>query len=195
MKSAHDQFLANIQRARDLVGLAANIDAQTTSILDASDLFRSALVLGVSALDHFVHELVRIGMLEIAQGLRPATPAYSRFSVRLGNIGAPAGFAWLDAEIRERHGWLSFQDPEKIADAVRHVSSVSLWEHIGDEVGILPTDAKARLRLIVDRRNKIAHEADMDPTAPGARWPVSHAMADDALDYLSCLAEAVLKGI
>ena len=27
-------------------------------------------------------------------------------------------------------------------------------------------DAKVRLELIVDRRNKIAHEADMDPTNP-----------------------------
>jgi hypothetical protein len=47
--------------------------------------------------------------------------------------------------------------------------------------------------MIVDRRNKIAHEADMDPANPGFRWPINQQMASDALDEIERVAEAVFK--
>ena len=40
------------------------------------------------------------------------------------------------------------------------------------------------LALIVDRRNKIAHEADMDPTSPGSRWPIDELLVQDVIDGL-----------
>jgi hypothetical protein len=45
----------------------------------------------------------------------------------------------------------------------------------------------------VDRRNKIAQEADMDPTNPGFRWPITDDLAANALDFIERLAEAIFK--
>jgi hypothetical protein len=42
-----------------------------------------------------------------------------------------------------------------------------------------------------DRRNKIAHEADMDPSYPGARWPISETDVNKALDFIEQLCEAI----
>ena len=67
----------------------------------------------------------------------------------------------------------SFQQPDKIADAIRLFSDVKLWQQVALELAIPEQDVKARLKLIVDRRNKIAHEADVDPSFPNMRWPIT----------------------
>jgi hypothetical protein len=50
---------------------------------------------------------------------------------------------------------------------------------------------KQRLGLIVDRRNKIAHEADLDPTYPKVRWPISPADVDGVVEFLERAVEAI----
>ena len=92
MQSALDQFRISISRVRDLIALHNSVKAQATSALDVSDMLRAALVLAVSALDYYVHEVVTLGMLEIHQGHRSEPPpsanatqsAFSRFQVSLG---------------------------------------------------------------------------------------------------------------
>ena len=51
-------------------------------------------------------------------------------------------------------------------------------------------DVKEQLRLIIDRRNKIAHEADTDPRYPGACWPISEPDVDNALGFIERVCEA-----
>jgi hypothetical protein len=153
------------------------------------------VVLAVGALDHFVHEITRIGMLDVYAQVRPATEAFGRFSVSMDNvllgISAPGTSQWFENEIRNRHGWLSFQQADKIADAARLVSQKRLWEEVGARLGVDARSAKNQVNLIVDRRNKIAHEADMDPSAPGARWPIDEALVDETLDRLKRIAQAI----
>lgn len=195
MQVALDQFHANLDRARDLLGLAQSLGAQTTTVLDLSDLMRAALVLGVGAFDHFVHEIARKGILETAAGTRAETEAYRKFPIPLG-IAHKAGShpLWaqhLDGEVRQKHSWLSFQEPNKVAEAIRLVSQKALWQEVGIILNCQPEDAKAQLKLVVDRRNKIAHEADMDPTSPGMRWPMTHRIATEALDTLEKIGSAI----
>jgi hypothetical protein len=197
MKAAHDQFLENLARARSLSGLAQSLAVLVTSAVDFSDILRAALVSGVSALDHFVHELVRIGMLEVHRGKRSATNAYLAFPLPLAATTAAIADTknddWLDQAVRDAHGWLTFQHPDKIADAVRLMSGVKLWEAVGAELGMPARTVKTRLSAIVDRRNKIAHEADMDPTSPGTRWHIDQQQVDDALKFIEQVSSAVLK--
>lgn len=197
MLSAIQQFRGNMVRARELGRLAAAIAKITTSAIDVSDLWRSQIVLGVSALDHFVHELTRLGMIETAKGTRPKTDAFVRFQIPLSavedGLAGQVHELWLGAAIRDKHSWLSFQHPDKIAEAIRLISPIKLWEEVGKMAGLPGQDVKARLELVVDRRNKIAHEADMDPINPGFRWPIDEAMASNALDFIDRVAEAIFN--
>lgn len=92
MQSALDQFRISIGRVRDLIALHNSVKAQATSALDVSDILRASLVLVVSALDYYIHEIVTLGMLEIHCGQRaePIPPAnttqsaFSRFQISLG---------------------------------------------------------------------------------------------------------------
>ena len=195
MQSALDHARTNIGRVRNLGAIHKALAAQTTDVIDLSDLLRAELVMGVSALDHFVHELVRLGMLEVYRGNRAQTPAFLRFTVSLESvlqgIAAPGDEGWLENEIRARHGWQSFQNADSIAEAVRLISEVRLWEEVGNRLGMSPQDVRRQLNLIVDRRNKIAHEADSDPTFPGSRWPIDEALVDEAVDFIEQVVESI----
>ena len=197
MRNALDQFKQNLARARSLVGLSVSMSNMTTPALDTTDLLRASLVLVVSALDHFVHEFTRLGMLEIYARARPETPAYREFKVPLSAVQQAVSddrsADWLDQKIRKAHGWISFQFPDRIADAIRLVSTVKLWETVALERGEDVTATKAALGTIVDRRNKIAHEADIDPTSSGERWPIDAGVVEEAIDCVESIVHAIYR--
>jgi len=196
---ALDSLRANLSRARALGGLFAALSQTTKPVLDLTDLLRAEVVLAVSAFDHFIHELARLGTLETFVGTRLPTPAYKRFEVSLEAVGLilanPANPTPLDQEVKLRHSWLTFQKPDKVADALRLVSEKIIWEEVGARVGIPAGDVKARLSAIVDRRNQIAHEADLDPTDPTlqTRWPISPGDADGVVEFLEQIGTAIFE--
>ncbi|MFO5528092.1 MAG: HEPN domain-containing protein [Cuspidothrix sp.] len=51
---------------------------------------------------------------------------------------------------------------------------------------------KQQLILIVDRRNKIAHQADIDPTLGlGNRWNIDELMVSDAVNFIEQVVENI----
>ena len=195
MQVAIDQFRVNIARVRNLGVIHNILNAQTTAVIDLSDILRSELVMAVSALDHYIHEIVRLGMLEVYRGTRPETSAFLRFRISLERVRqmvkTPTSDDWLDNEIRERHGWRSFQQADHIADAIRLISDISLWEQVSTHLEMPAQDIKQELNLIADRRNKIVHEADMDPTPYDTRWPIDEVLVDDAINLIEQIVETV----
>ncbi len=237
MQSALDQFRISIGRVRDLIALHNSVKSQATGALDVSDMLRAALVLAVSALAHYVHEVVTLGMLEIHRGQRSEPKAFSRFQVSLGSARqdrltaiAIAGWlenevqqahdytflqqshtvsalipaisdgvlnrlnntSWLESEIRERLGYQSFQQADKIAEAIRYISDKKLWDKIAIQINKPAKDIKQQLNSIVDRRNKIAHEADIDPTFNlGSRWNIDEVLVTGAVDFIEMLVESI----
>jgi hypothetical protein len=79
----------------------------------------------------------------------------------------------------------------KVADGIRLISEIKLWEAVAARLGVTAAQVKQRLGLIVDRRNKIAHEADLDPTYPKVRWPISAADVDGVVEFLERVVEAI----
>jgi len=197
MQTALDVFKTSMNRVRSLHAIHTVFSRQVTVAVDLSDILRAEVVLAVSALDYFVHELTRLGMLECWSGLRPQTDAFGRFQLpisataNLRNSSIAAQI--LDAEIRTKHGFLSFQHPDKIADAIRLFSSVRLWDEVGNMLGRNAKEIKGSLTLIIDRRNKIAHEADIDPSYPSQRWPIDSGIVESIFIELEAIASAIFK--
>ena len=195
MQAAIDQFRVNLARVRNLGVIHNTLNAQTAAAIDLSDILRSELVMAVSVLDYYIHEIVRLGMLEVYRGTRPETSAFLRFQISLESVrqvvSNPTNDDWLDNEIRERHGWRSFQQADHIADAIRLISDISLWEQVSTHLGMPAQDIKQELNLIADRRNKIVHEADMDSTPYDTRWPIDEILVDDAINFTEQIAEAI----
>jgi hypothetical protein len=60
------------------------------------------------------------------------------------------------------------------------VSPCSLWNEVSLKLGASAAtvttaagDLRKKLSVIVDRRNKLVHEADLQPTVPRIAWPIS----------------------
>jgi RiboL-PSP-HEPN len=196
---ALDAFQIGLNRARALGGLFTALSQTTTPALDLTDLLRAEIVLAVSAFDHFIHEIARQGALESFQGKRPTAAALLRFDISVDSLlallGTPGDSLRFDQEIRQRHSWLSFQKPDKVADALRLVTNKVIWEEVGARLGIPAADVKTRLSAIADRRNQIAHEGDLDPTDPSkqSRWSITPNDAAAAVEFLEQIGRAITE--
>ena len=195
MQEAIDQFRANLVRVRNLGRIADAPDSQTAQAQDLSDILRAEFVLAVSALDHFTHEVTRLGMLEAYRGEREKTPQFLQFRISVegalrGTSENPSG-EWLDDEIRARNGYRTFQNPDRIAEALRLVSDIRLWDAVAGRMDTPPEVVRGRLKIIVDRRNGIAHEADVNRSPYEGLLPIDRRMADDAVDFIERVGESI----
>ena len=155
-----------------------------------------------SASAHWIDSCTNLSELGYLKYTRPPVPSLKGLDTLLfpfRQCGAPLADltddAWLDSEIRRRHSYQSFQHPDKIADAIRLITDVHIWDSVSIEMNMTAKDVKDRLSLIVDRRNKIAHEADQDPSTPGAQWPIDLPLVEDALVFMEGLAAALLSAV
>ena len=152
-------------------------------------------------MDHYIHELVRLGMLEAYRGVRTRTPVFLKFQVALDKVLPTSSdfdpAAGLEIQIRERYGYQSFQTPDSIADALRLVSEVNLWNEMANCIGIERRAITDRLTLITQRRNKIVHEADIMPdyagqmTSSDVRSPIDEDLVDDAINFIEQVSENI----
>jgi hypothetical protein len=185
-----NHFEAVWDRCSHLSAMQAYLAANSVGALKPDELLRAEWVARVSALDLYVHELVAQRMLAVFDGLLPKTAAYNAFMLtsetvdRIRQAGTPSeGSAAFDLEIRRQLGFLSYQYPDKIADGIRMCSPVELWNDVALHQGSTQQNKtaqakqiKRQLTTIIDRRNKIAHEGDLQPKAlPISPWPISQA--------------------
>ena len=193
----HDQFKLNIQRVENLQGVYKSLSGTLTAAIDISDILRSEIVLLISALDYYIHSKVLSKIEDAFTGKRTATAKFQTTAVRLSTvksaIGAGASMQWLLDEVYHQHSWKSFQTPESIADALKMVSDKKVWELVSKALKAPTQDVKDRLRVLVERRNKIAHEADSDPSLPTAKLPISDTDVESAIDFVKSVVDEIEK--
>lgn len=188
-----------------LSGLHAYLAANAAAVMQPEELLRAEWVARVAALDLYVHELVTQRLVEIFEGSRPPTPQYSALKVANGTLdrirtASTPGDASraFDLDIRSQLALVTYQDPDKIADGIRLVSPAELWNDVAVHLGATPAaksaaakSLKTQLSLIVRRRNKIAHEGDLEPAAP--RVPAVILQADVLL--VAQFVERIVRAI
>lgn len=187
------QFEANAARAREMIGLGVAFTGLTSGSVDATDMYRAALVQGVAALDSYVHDVVLDLAVEILKGLRSPGSA-SRIGLHFGAVSdlvaapEPVEFELRAREVvNHRLSTETFQKPDDIARAFSIVGVKGLW---GGAFGAGTTITKS-LSIVVNRRNQIVHRCDVDPAGVISPLPISDS---DALTAVSTI-EAVVRGI
>lgn len=134
--------------------------------IDISDLLRWQWVQSISAFDKFIHDIVRIGIIEIFQGHRAMTSKYNMFALDMQTYYDMKSDPLKEGSILEqkiilKHSYLAFQDPSKVADALSYIwDSKDKWGIIANEAGMNKNDCVAFLKNVVIRRNQIVHEGD-----------------------------------
>jgi len=162
--------------------------------LDMTEALRAAIVMGVSAVDSYIHNLCVESIVDSFLNLRPRTTSSGQIKIRI--IEAERGFNsgssdWLESEIRQYLARKTFQRAEDIGDALRFVDDrPKKWVRISRKIGTSAPQTKQRLNSIVDRRNMIVHEADIDPAWQHPR-PLTPQEADQAVNFLADLVNAI----
>lgn len=146
---------------------------------ELSELLRAAIVVSVSALDRYCHEVLLSRVIEKIAGSEKNWPAeLKRVSLPLTFVKHAVKNAKLrrgiGGRVRTRpmhivkqglqekfHKNLTLQRPEDIASAWRIVGIKSLWSRCGKNMSEKAEEIKDHLNRIIKRRNEIAHEGDI----------------------------------
>lgn len=193
-------------RCDQLSALHAYLSANATSVLPLDELLRAEWVARVSALDMYIHEVVAQKIMDMYEGNRPTTPSFLQFKIstetlsriRFASISTDAASAF-ELDVKSSLARITYQDPEVIADGIRLISNVELWNELAVIIKYatpankinMAKAIKKDLSLIVSRRNKIAHEGDLLPSTPRKPWLISRT----DLDFVSTTIENIVKAI
>lgn len=132
--------------------------------LDATILLRSQFVLIISAFDTYVHSMI------VNKIIDSYFSSEQQFNIQLD---IPLSLAYemkdlnVDMQKNKLYNFLvkklskdSFQSPKSIEYAFSILGISKIWTKLSDKMQMQPDDIKNMLSIIVNRRNKIAHESD-----------------------------------
>ncbi len=138
MQRAIDKFRQNIKSVRELDSIYGLI-AETYPLLkeQAQEILRAEIVLSVSALDCFIHDLVKQGMLETYQDNRMPSKPFVTYQIPIkflklieNSEGNEYKLAYLEQAIEEVNSKDSYQSPKNIEYALQLINIKSPWKSV-----------------------------------------------------------------
>ena len=207
-------FDKTVENSRSLSTLYINL-RDTVGIEDCynNNLLKAQLVNVVSAFDMFIHGIVKKGIIEIFNKTRKETPKFQSFAFQAKTIlrildvmtpnfvpSSPEDIPEiiLEKELSNKLSIMSFQSPDKVVDALSLIWSephkIQILADVltldGSTVNEKANNLKQKLTTIIERRNKIVHEGDIDPLT---QTPRSIELQDvsDATNFIQSLAHTI----
>ena len=197
MHNALSLFRKNIEEAKSLIPVYEYLEISLVTPLSFDDLLRAQIVYSVSAFDKLMHDLIRIGMVEIFMGNRPTTPQYltetitiSTYSELISPTFLPKELVFEQAIVRKLKT-VSYQTPENVAKGLSYIWNESQkWQRIASNMAMDTETVKTELKLIVDQRNRIVHEADINPLT-NQKYSITKSDSQSVTDFLQKTGEAI----
>lgn len=199
-----DAGRACIRRARRFLALA---EGQLPDAKIKRDLRRSAIVLGVTAVDSYMHWLVYRRISEVRrEGDLPNVLA--KLEVPFSEL-ASLSDATIKArqEDRDIRPWVqvknavqrrllkeTFQSYEQVAQAFALAGIDKGWSRTAAALGVNANDIRARLNHLVHRRNQVVHEGDIKRASRPQNLQynvVEHNEVTADIDWIEQLIEAI----
>ena len=191
-------FKENIDQAKNLTSLYEYLESSIKSPLSFDDLLRAQIVYSVSAFDKLIHDIIRIGMIEIFTGKRLPTRKYLSESISISTYNElmsatlPPKEYIFEQAVFKKLKTISYQEPEKVAEGLSYIwDERQKWQQIAIKMSVDDKTAKTRLKLIAARRNSIVHEADIDPSTK-QKYSINRTECQSITDFLcKCGTEIV----
>ena len=186
---------------------------------ELDDMLRAQIINAVSAMDCYIHEIVRIGVIKSFLGDRPQTSKWKSFPVSLENVQSIIAIEQLGLAVPQKEAemvnalnsifkpflkTLSFQQSDKIKDALSYIwpeehkmqaiaNSIN-YTLFGNNLNEKVKYLEQKLSLIVTRRNQIAHEADWD-SVNACKRIVQKSEVDDIILFIEKFVEAIHNNV
>jgi hypothetical protein len=176
------------------------LDQELHAPMDYSDLLRWQWVQAVSALDKFIHDIIRVGMLDMYTRRRNPTKKYLTFTIDLNTHfqiiqDSGSALSTFERQVLLKNGYQAFQDPDKISDALSYIwEEKNKWKVISDSIGMSESDVKTQLKNISIRRNQMVHEGDYSDSLL-QRQALSKDDAVEVIDFIKKVGNSIYHTI
>lgn len=162
--------------------------------MESDNLLRAEYVLLVSAFDNYLHNIVRRIIREKFFSSKTLTENLSLSINEIQSICTEEDRLTreqlLDGALRRILKLSSFQGPKSVEFALKLIDISKIWTVASQKFGMSAEKVKKQLSLLVDRRNQIAHESDVDYFAGEAR-EIDQKTVDTCRDFLETLIEVI----
>lgn len=155
----------------------------------AEEILRAQLVHIVSAFDCYMHDCVRICLMEIFCGTRSNENKgafhlsfESLVTVEKGQTKLEKQHL-LESIIVKKISEDSYHSPKGVEYALSLIGIKRVWKLLSTKLNIDPYEIRMQLALIVDRRNKIVHEADYN-SVTGSKTPINSKHVESVIDFI-----------
>lgn len=136
---------------------------------EANDILRSQVFFILSLLDFYIHESVRISLINIfndATALNSKPNKYKEISITLNDLDKykshDSNSEWFDEIIIKKHSFQTFVGKEQMIYALNLISNDNLLKKVATTLGKKNREELLdEINLIYKRRNKIAHQIDL----------------------------------
>ena len=195
MSDAKAKFTKSVEATFVLGAIYDYLSNQVTAF-DISEILRAQFVLLVSTLDFYIHEIVRDGVL-CSFDESEASTGLSKIAIPLGIVKTLFSVdseterkMILNGVIKDITSKHSYQAPHAIEKALALIEIKNVWSKLSDFSLDSPEVIKNKLALIVNRRNKIVHEADIN-FVTGEKDEIDKQTVQDCYDYLFWLVNSL----
>lgn len=202
-ENALREFRRNIDDVRQIGKIYQSfIDKAPLSEGNLTDLLRAQLVNTLSAFDRLMHEYVRIGIEKQLLDEAPPTRKTKTFTLDIESYlqlnkldSSPNGISQkyqiLSSRVESVLRTLTFQSPDKIKDALSYIwEEPHKWQVLSGIMNLDEKNLTQKIKLYVERRNQIVHEADYDCTKHKRRI-LSIQTVEECIKLYKNLAEAI----
>lgn len=213
---AKNIFLTGITQTRQMSALYDHfVNDLHISHDQVSDILRFQIVYAVSGFDRLLHELIRKGVIEILLNHRKKTDKFLAHQFKAETLIKAIEYSdssymptspqettefIVNKEMSEKLSFLSFQAPDKVKEGLSLIwKETKKMAVLADDIGITGATINDRqkkleqnLALIVERRNQIAHEGDIDPVTNQKR-DITKQQAEDSINFISTLGLSIHK--
>lgn len=201
-----EAFMTNLSYARRMAKAGRILTPFRSPTIDIDDFYRAAWVQAVAALDHWLHEEVLRRVAELTLQDSPAMPPQlRRYELPLHRVEAVRrGEVTLSEAVvehlRDKLSVQALQHPGKIAEVLKLVTEKKVWfevagcinkEFFQGRTTFNEKTLRSRFLEITQRRNKIAHDADLIDGDLKQRRPIDEAEVTDAIDWIERIALAI----
>lgn len=188
-----NHFDNGIQRSKDLIVIYNHLNNKFPGGGDFTDLLRSSITICLSSFDNMVHHVLKseiIYRLDKKQSISKVDVPIELFYLNNNDM-----MVELNTHLKKMLGYKSFMDPSKLAEGLSCIVS-SPWDKIAAQFGEDSKLVKQKLRLICTQRNRIVHEADLNPDVfTPTTFPIFMNDVELSVNFISSLGHNLLKVI
>lgn len=199
MRNPKDTWDANLQNIKQMHWLHEQL-VKIVPAMDISDILRSEYVLIVSAFDCYIHDVVLQGMSDIFSGNKTECKSFTDFCIPMSTVkellatsDVSLRYSIYNASVKKILSKDSYQSPKSREFALSMVNMKGIWSKVGKKIGMLAEDVKTKLGLIILRRNKIAHEADIENLVSMKKTEIERTDVEEVIAFLNNVVLAIDK--